>query len=460
MPLYRPHNELSKKLPGLNIAPLMLAVSVLMVVTSISTVTAQASAPGSQVLVRIDNLTVTDKDLEEALRSSPFYTQFNAMSEQEQGSLRGNILKRLVTARLFSLEAETSKLENDPGFKKELDNFKKGLLYRHYMNSLRNRIKLPKEKLAEFKKAFAGNHDALSAAKASYINAQYKGLYKLTIKSLRDKYHVVLHQDRVSLDAKPETVLLEGDAGKGIKITLADVYDVSKKDDIKTKDQLLEKIYELAELLVVSKAAEDEGVDVSEKVAGFKKERLPALFVENLQKEWTKNEDDLKAYYKAHPEISIIPQRWHLGMLVLKTEEQAIDALARIKNGESLFKLAGEISIDPYGKKHLGDMGWVKEHSGNPVIENAIKDLDDGKISGIIKTKKGYVIATILDRRPGGVRRYEAMKDKVRQLFIDEKMHTYLSQLEKKYKVDWKLLKSKPSIPAKSIDPIKEASNK
>jgi len=462
MPRNRHQNKLSKKTSALKPVPFMLAilVALLSIISSGIVQASAATASSSQVLVQINNLTVTDKDLEEALRSSPFYTQFNAMNEQEQGSLRGNILKRLVTSRLFSLEAEEKNLENDPAFIKELDNFRKGLLYRYYMDSLRNRIKIPEKKLAEFKKASAGNRDAITAAKASYINSQYKGLYKLTIKNLRDKYHVVLHEDKVSLDATSDTVLLEGDAGKDIVVTLADVYDVSKKDDIKTKDQLLEKIYELAELLVVSKAAEDEGVDISEKVAGYKKERLPALFVENLQKDWTKNEDDLNAYYKAHPEIAIIPQRWHLGMLVLNTEEQANDALARIKNGESLFKLAGEISIDPYGKKHLGDMGWVKEHSGNPVIENAIKDLPDGKISGIIKTEKGYIIATILDRRPGGVRRFEAMKDKMRQLLINEKMHTYLSQLEKKYKVDWKLLKPTPSIPAKPIDPIKEANNK
>ncbi len=455
-----PQNKSSKRTTGQKLTPLMFAVALAFSMSATSVFGTSPAAHKQQVLVSVDTLTVTDKDLEEALRSSPFYTQFNAMSEQEQGSLRGNILKRLVTSRMFSLEAAASQLENDPGFKKELDNFKKGLLYRYYMDSLRNRIKIPAEKMAQFKKDFAGNRDALTAAQASYRNTQYKGLYKLTIKSLRDRYHVVLHKDRVSLDAAPDTVLLEGDAGKGINITLADVYDVSKKDDIKTKEQLLEKIYELAELLVVARAAEDEGVDVSDKVASFKKERLPALFVENLQNEWTKNEDDLKAYYKAHPEIAIIPQRWHLGMLVLKTEKDAMNALARIKNGESLFKLAGELSIDPYGKKHLGDMGWVKEHSGNPVIENAIKDLDDGEISGIIKTQKGYIIATILDRRPGGVRRYIAMKDKVRQLLINEKMHAYLETLQEKYNVDWKLLKTTPSIPAKPVNAIKEARNK
>jgi len=396
------------------------------------------SKDSSQVLVSINDLKVTDKDLEEALRSSPFYAQFNAMSEQEQGTLRGNILKRLVTARLLSLEAKGADLENDPAFKKEFDNFRTGLLYKFYMDKLRERIKVPAAKMSELRQQFKGNRDALSAAISSYRKDQYRGLYKLTIQSLRDKYHVVLHENKVALDAAPDTVVLEGD--KGIKLTMAQVLDSDNQTTYTTKDQLLDKIYKLAELKVVAQAANDEGVDVSKQINDYKDERLPALFIENKQKEWTKNEADIKAYYDSHPEAAIIPQRWHLGMIVLGTKEQAEKALARINKGESLFKLAGELSIDPYGKKHNGDIGWVREHSGNPVIENAIKDLPDGKPSQVIETKKGFMIATILDRRPGGIRRFAGIKDKIKQLMINEKMHNYLAELQEKYKIDWKLL--------------------
>jgi len=417
-----------------------LFLSVSLALTLNTTASAIASdttnADESQILVTIDNLTVTDKALEEALRSSPFYTQFNAMSEKQQKALRGNILKRLVTSRLLSLEAESEKLADTPAFKKEIDNFRKGLLYRFYMDSLKNKIKLPDDKLAEMREKYKGDRDGFAAAKASYITKQYSGLYQLTIKSLRDKYHVTLHEKLVSADTRPETVILEGDGG--IKITMGDILT----EDNKTahKDQLLETIYQLAELLVVAKAAEDEGVDVTAQVEGFRKERLPAMFIENKHREWTADEAVLKAYFDSHPDVSFIPQRWHLGMIVLKTEEEANKVLERIKKGESLFKLAGELSIDPYGKEHRGDMGWVRERSGNPVIENAIKDLDDGVISNVIKTEKGYLIATILDRRPGGKRRFESMKDKVRQLVINEKMHAYLEELQKKHKVTWNLL--------------------
>lgn len=407
----------------------------------------------SQILVSINKLTVTDKDLEEALRSSPFYTQFNAMSKQEQGTLRGNLLKRLVTSRLLSLEAKENHLESDSGFQKELNNFRTGLLYKFYMDKLRNRIKVPDDKMAQFRQEFKGNRDALTAAIAGYRKDQYRGLYELTIKSLRDKYHVVLHENKVAVGAPPETVVLEGD--KGIKLTMAEVLDSDNKMTYTTKDQLLEKIYKLAELKVVAQAANDESVDVSKQINDYKAERLPALMIEKIQKQWTQNEADLKAYYDSHPEASVIPQRWHVGMIVLRTKEEAEKVLARINKGESLFELAGELSIDPYGKQHNGDIGWVRENSGNPVIEKAIKNLPDGKPSQVIETQKGFIIATIIDRRPGGIRRFAGIKDKIRQLIINEKMHNYLAGLQKKYKIDWKLLNKPTGKQAKPL--LKEA---
>ncbi len=399
----------------------------------------QANAMAQQqVLVTVEDLQVTETDLEMALRSSPFYTQFNTMNEKQQASLRGDILKRLVISRLFSIEAKNSGLENDLEFKKEVNDFHNGMLYREYMNRLRSQIKVADEIRKQWKTEYKDNHDAYDAAKSTYISTQYRTLYEKKLKLFRDKYHVIVFDDRVSNKADKDTIVLEADGG--IKISMGDIIDPSKNNDDLTKDQILEKIYQKGELLVVAKAAQDDGIDVSDRVEMYKKERLPGLFIEKKQQQWTKDEEVLKKYYREHPEISFIPQRWHLGMIVLKNKAEAKYILERIKKGESLFKLAGEYSIDPYGREHNGDMGWVREKSGNPEIENAIKDLENGKPGRIVKTNKGYVIATIIDRRPGGKRRYVSMKDKVRQFVINEKMHAYLQKLEKKYNITWNLI--------------------
>ncbi len=393
-----------------------------------------------EVLVTINNnLVVTDKDLEQALRSSPFYTQFNTMEEGQQASLRGNILKRLVTSRLLSIEAQQAKLEQSSEFKKEIDNFRKGLLYRAYMEQFKSSISIPQLTDDALRNEYKGNRDGYKAAKSSYISKQYRLQYEQTLKLLRDRYHVRLYESRVTIDNPSDTIVLEADAG--IQIRLADIID--PQEAASHRDQLLEKIYQLAELLVVAQAAQDAAMDVSAQVNGYRQERLPAMFLEHKQQQWLAEKNVLRNYYVQHPEASFIPQRWHLGMIVLSTEQQAKQVLARINQGESLFKLAGELSIDPYGREHRGDMGWVREQSGDPRIENAIKNLADGQNSQIIKTEKGYIIATILDRRPGGKRHFISMKDKIAQLVIDEKMHHYLQELQSRYEVSWRVLAAK-----------------
>ena len=113
-----------------------------------------------------------------------------------------------------------------------------------------------------------------------------------------------------------------------------------------------------------------------------------------------------------------------------------------INRGASLFFLAGYYSTDPYGRAKNGDMGWVTEGTGFPQIEDALKKMKDTQVSGVIKTPLGYHIVTVLERRPGETRSFVGMKDKVRQRLVHEKMDVYLKELEKKYKVDWKILKS------------------
>ena len=111
----------------------------------------------------------------------------------------------------------------------------------------------------------------------------------------------------------------------------------------------------------------------------------------------------------------------------------------RILAGESLFVLAGRYSIDPYGRAHNGDMGWLKEGQGNPAVEAQLKKMADGEVSPILKSPLGYHLVTVLERRPGEVRPFEKMKDRVRQALIQEKFSQYLTALENKYGVEWML---------------------
>ncbi len=229
--------------------------------------------------------------------------------------------------------------------------------------------------------------------------------------------------------------------GDGLVITYGDVIDVNEYPELPNPEYVKEQLYKRGELLLIADAAQKEGVDVSDRVEAFRNERLPALLIERKEKEWVPDEATMRAYFKAHPELGHVVERRHIGQLVTSSYAQARALRRRIEQGESLFKLAGEYSIDPYGRSHNGDMGWVRQGSGMPQIEAVLARLKDGEVSPIIKTPRGYHLVTIVERRLGRMRPFEGVKDKVRQAMISEKMKDFIHELEQKHQIVWHVLK-------------------
>lgn len=388
----------------------------------------------AEVLVTIDDTAITSNDLNQAVSSSPFYTQFNTLSQDEQASLRGDILRRLVASELLRIEALAQNLNKSESFRQEMKSFETGILYKRYMDHLRSKIFIPEKKLQQLKQDFKSQPDALEAAKSSFRSSQYQKLHDLTIQQLRDKYQIKIHEDRISDNTPSDTILFEG--RQGIKISYGDIIKDTASSAL-SKDQILDKLFQRGELLVVAQAAREEKLDISDTMEKYENERLASLLLEKKEQEWVPDESVLKDYFDAHPKLGVVPERWHIGQIVLKTEAEAKKVLARINSGESLFTLAEKMSIDPYGKSRSGDMGWVKQGTGHPAIQAVLKGLKDREVSEIAKTPKGYHILTIIDRRPGSKQRFNGFQDKIRQMVVAEKLSAYIKTLQDKHDIKW-----------------------
>ena len=137
--------------------------------------------------------------------------------------------------------------------------------------------------------------------------------------------------------------------------------------------------------------------------------------------------------------IGYIPERRQIGQIVVESRVEAERLRSRIEAGESLFNLAAQYSIDPYGRQHSGDMGWLKEGSGAETIEMALKELPDHRVSEPIKTAKGWHLVMIVNRKPSEQKDFAAVKDRIRQKLIAEKMNEYLKTVTAKYPLEWKI---------------------
>ncbi len=409
----------------------------LLVATSLLYSLASAANVETQTLATVGPLQVTASDLDRAVASSPFATQFVTMDEPAQASLRGDLLRRLVNARLFLLEADRLKLRDTPEFKHDSQTFRDGLLYRKYLTHLRGLIQIPPDELAGMAETYRESPDALSAAKSAYISSRYKALKLETLRRLRDRWHVQLHEDRLALDAPDDTLLMEGD---GLRVTLADLaYDDSGKRATNL-EWVRDQLYQKAEVLLLAKAAAEQGEDVSTQLSSYEQEHLPAMLLERKVSEWIPDQQVLRDYYREHMDLGHIDGRLHIGMLVVRTRGEAEALRKRILAGESLFELAGKYSIDPYGRSRNGDIGWVSEGKALPQIKKALDGLPDDQVSEVVETEKGFHLFTILGRRVGTQKLFVEIPDRVRQAYISERLRGYVGELSRKYQVVWNVL--------------------
>ncbi len=395
------------------------------------------ASAADQVLATVGGEEISSRDLDSAIASSPFYTQFNTMGEDEQASLRGGMLHRLVSARLLALEAKQLGLDKTAAFKRETADFRLGLLYRSYMDKLRASVTIPPDTLEAMKQQFKGDAAALDAAKASYISMQFQAVKRAALQKLQQDSNAVTYESRIKPGIKPEVILMEG---KDFHITYGDIVNAGEWKKMPNPEWIKQQLRDRGEMVLAARAAERDGANVDGQFNRYLEERKPSLTIEKKTKDWIPNEKALRNWYAKHPEIGRIPASYHVGQLVVATKGEAETMRERIRKGESLFNLAGSDSIDPEGRKLNGDMGWLTEGRGMPELLKVLPKLKDEQLSEVIATPAGFHLIMVLERRIGRQKPFGDVSERVRQMMVRQNLPPYLDELQKRYPVTWSVV--------------------
>lgn len=84
----------------------------------------------------------------------------------------------------------------------------------------------------------------------------------------------------------------------------------------------------------------------------------------------------------------------------LKAYNKALDITKRIKAGENFEELAIKFSEDPSAKMNKGDLGYFSAFKMVYPFENAAYKTKVGEVSNIIRTRFGYHLIKVTDKRP------------------------------------------------------------
>jgi EpsD family peptidyl-prolyl cis-trans isomerase len=184
----------------------------------------------------------------------------------------------------------------------------------------------------------------------------------------------------------------------------------------------------------------DKDAEYLKRVEDFKKITLVGILLEKeMASKATVSDQDIKDYYEKHKEDFAVGQI-RASHILVKTEEDAKKILERLKKGEDFAKIAKKSSIDPGSAKNGGDLGFFSAGQMLPEFEAAAVKLKPGEISEPVKTKFGYHIIKVTDKKIGKSVEFEKVKSYISQRLSAEKQKgffdSYIEELKKKYTVE------------------------
>ena len=185
----------------------------------------------------------------------------------------------------------------------------------------------------------------------------------------------------------------------------------------------------------------DKDPEYAKKLEDFKKITLVGLLLQKeIEGKVKVSDQDIKQYYEKNKDKFAPVTQIRASHILVKTEDEAKKIEDRLKQGEDFAQLAKKYSIDTATAKNGGDLGYFSKGQMVPEFESAAMKLKPGEISEPVKTKYGYHIIKMTNKKMGQVVEFEKVKNLISQNLMAEKQKevfdSYVDGLKKSYKVE------------------------
>jgi peptidyl-prolyl cis-trans isomerase C len=181
---------------------------------------------------------------------------------------------------------------------------------------------------------------------------------------------------------------------------------------------------------------------------------LQRLYLQKKIKERT-SEAEVRALYEAQIKTLPAEEEVRASHILVDTLEQASDLARKISGGADFADLARRYSHDPTTNLFGGDLGYFVKSQMISEIEQAAFALQRGQISKPVKTKFGWHLVRVDDRRPGPVPTFDDVKVELTDLLVQRKTQEAMVALREKAKVkiDDPILAKTDAAPLQSTSP-------
>jgi peptidyl-prolyl cis-trans isomerase C len=146
-------------------------------------------------------------------------------------------------------------------------------------------------------------------------------------------------------------------------------------------------------------------------------------------------EAEMKKAYDDEAKRLQATERARARHILVASEKEAADILAKLKKGAKFEDLAKQYSLD--GSKDFGgDLGYFTAPEMVPEFSKAAFALKAGEISPPVKTDFGWHIIKLEDLKKGAAQPFAQVKGAIRQVLVRRKVQERLAELRKIAKVD------------------------
>lgn len=135
--------------------------------------------------------------------------------------------------------------------------------------------------------------------------------------------------------------------------------------------------------------------------------------------------------------------------ILVKTEDEAKAVAAELKKGASFEEIAKARSAGPSAPRG-GDLGYFTKDKMVPEFATVAFNMKKGQFSAPVKTEFGWHIIRVEDRRKQTLQSFDAIKTRIRNALLRQKVAELALTLRKKAKIEYVDPDAKPPAPEAS----------
>ncbi|MDW7728612.1 MAG: peptidylprolyl isomerase [Bacillota bacterium] len=140
-------------------------------------------------------------------------------------------------------------------------------------------------------------------------------------------------------------------------------------------------------------------------------------------------EEDLIGFFEGNLFLFEEQETVEARHILVETEDEAVEILTLLSEGEDFAEMAAEYSLDQSNKDDAGYLGFFGRGDMVPEFEEAAFNMEIGDISEPVQTSFGFHIIELLDRTEKVEVKYDDVSDDVMEALIEKRVPQVINEL-------------------------------